>query len=57
MEMPMSLYHHHESTPTPVEAGALRPARKTWQQPVLRIEAMSDTAAAPYTVSDGTIAS
>ena len=49
MEMPMSLYHH-ESTPTPVEAGALRPAHKTWQQPVL-------AAAAPYTVSDGTIAS
>jgi hypothetical protein len=56
MEMPMSLYRH-ESTPTPVKAGALRPARKTWQQPVLSIEALSDTAAAPYTVSDGTIAS
>ncbi|MGV0762984.1 hypothetical protein V6768_26915 [Tistrella mobilis] len=52
----MSLYHH-ESTLTPVEADALRPARKTWQQPVLSIEALSDTAAAPYTVSDGTIAS
>ncbi|WP_296716229.1 hypothetical protein [Tistrella sp.] len=52
----MSLYRH-ESTPTPVKAGALRPARKTWQQPVLSIEALSDTAAAPYTVSDGSVAS
>ena len=56
MEMPMSLYRH-ESTPTPVKAGALRPARKTWQQPVLSIEALSDTAAAPYTVGDGSVAS
>ena len=52
MEMPMSLYRH-ESTPTPVKAGALRPARKTWQQPVLSIEALSCTADSSSGAIDG----
>lgn len=52
----MSLYHH-ESTLTQVEADALRPARKTWQQPVLSIEALSDTAVGAFSNADGNIAS
>ncbi|WP_197465074.1 hypothetical protein PJ900_01725 (plasmid) [Tistrella mobilis] len=52
----MSLYHH-ESTPTQVEADALRPARKTWQQPVLSIDALRDTAVGAFSNADGNIAS